>query len=485
MADVEPRPGERRIHPGLWTVIFIVVVGVFVFGTFSLFDGTFRSYVPVKVAAERSGLVMEPGAKVKMRGVQVGTVAEIGGGREPVSLTLQLYPDQVKNIPANVAARIRATTVFGAKYVDLIYPEHPVGMHISAGSVITAENVSTEVNTVFENLRDLLGEVDPAKLNSVLTALADGLRGRGPTIGRAIADANDVLLALNPRAETLRRDWQSLKAVSDTYGAAAQDIIGVLESLSVTSSTIVDRSRSLDALLVNVAGFARSGLNLVAPNKNSLITTIEALQPTTNLLLKYDPSLTCTIVGGKHFLDNGGYALGGGNGYSLIVDATLLLGVDPYRYPDNLPVVGAKGGPGGKPGCGSLPDVTKNYPVRYLVANTGWGTGLDVRPNPGIGFPGWADYFPVTRAVPEPPSIRYPGGPAPGPIPYPGAPPYGAKLYAPDGTPLYPGLPPAPPPGAPREPGPTPGSEPFIPAHPAVVQPTPLPALPVPAVPGP
>ncbi|MDT5291268.1 MAG: phospholipid/cholesterol/gamma-HCH transport system substrate-binding protein, partial [Mycobacterium sp.] len=101
-------------------------------------------------------------------------------------------------------------------------------------------------------------------------------------------------------------------------------------------------------------------------------------------------------------------------------------------------------------------DVAQNWPVRYLATNTGWGTGLDVRPNPGIGFPGYADYLPVTRGVPEPPSIRYPGGPAPGPIPYPGAPPYGAPLYAPDGTPLYPGVPPPPPPSAATPSVPTP-----------------------------
>ena len=99
--------------------------------------------------------------------------------------------------------------------------------------------------------------------------------------------------------------------------------------------------------------------------------------------------------------------------------------------------------------------------MRQLITNTGFGTGVDWRPNPGIGFPGWANYFPVTRAVPEPPSIRNLfGGPAPGPIPYPGAPPYGAPMYAPDGTPLWPGLPPAPPPGAPKDPGPRPGPNP-------------------------
>ena len=173
--------------------------------------------------------------------------------------------------------------------------------------------------------------------------------------------------------------------------------------------------------------------------------------------MKYNPELTCLLVGADKTGAGLSQMLGGSNGKSLIMDAALLLGDDPYRYPDNLPIVAAKGGPGGKAGCGSLPDVAANWPVRYLVANTGFGTGMDIRPNPGIGFPGYADYLPVTRAVPEPPSIRYPGPPAPGPIPYPGAPPYGAPQYGPDGTPLYPGVPPAPQPeAAPADPAPPP-----------------------------
>jgi phospholipid/cholesterol/gamma-HCH transport system substrate-binding protein len=210
------------------------------------------------------------------------------------------------------------------------------------------------------------------------------------------------------------------------------------------------------------------------------------------LLLKYNPQLTCTLIGTNLLLlpeSQGGYGYtgiaGGHDGATEVLDVGLLLGDDAYKYPDNLPVVGAKGGPGGMPSCGSLPDVSKNFPLRYLVTNTGWGTGLDVRPNPGIGFPGYVNYLSGTRAVPEPPSLRYPGGPAPGPNPGPGGPPYGAPMYAPDGTPLYPNEPPAPPPGAPREPGPTPGSEPFVVPNPMQLQPTPAPELPTPAQPAP
>jgi phospholipid/cholesterol/gamma-HCH transport system substrate-binding protein len=469
----------------LWPLLLLVILCLLVFVSMSLFAGTFTSYVPVTLTSDRSGLVMDSGAKVKMRGVPVGRVASIKGGANPVRLQLEIFPDQVKYIPANVEARIRATTAFGAKYVDLVLPPDPSTQRIAAGAVIASENVSTEVNTVFQNLTNVLHEVDPAKLNAVLTAFSDGLRGQGPAIGQATTDANQVLLAVNTRAQALQHDWRSLQGFSDTYGAAAPNILSLLDSLSTTSTTITEHGSELDSLLLNISGFADSGIALLGPNKDNFVNAINTLEPTTRLLEKYSPELTCMLVGGANYVKDNGFATAGGNGKSLIIDAALLLGDDIYRYPDNLPIVGAKGGPGGKPGCGSLPDVSKNWPLRALVTNTGWGTGLDWRPNPGIGFPGYANYFPVTRANPRPPSVRYPAGPAPGPIPYPGAPPYGAPMYGADGTPLYPGLPPAPPPGAPPEPGPAPGTEPFVVPFPAQVQPTPAPPLPEQAVPSP
>jgi phospholipid/cholesterol/gamma-HCH transport system substrate-binding protein len=453
------------LHPAWWTAILVALIVGSVLVTAGFFTGSFSSYVPVTLTSDRSGLVMEPGGKVKLRGVEVGRVATVEGGNQHVTLKLAIDPGQVEYIPANVEAQIRATTAFGAKFVDLIYPSDPSTKPLAAGTVLHSRNVSTEVNTVFQNLVGLLHQVDPAKLNGVLSALAEGLRGQGERIGEATTDANQVLLALNPRSENWRRDLQSLKGFSDTYSVAAQNILTVLDAASTTSTTITDSSKDLDALLVNVIGFSRSGIDLIGPNKDNLVRAINVLEPTTRLLMKYNPELTCLLVGAKILLDEDLVATAGGNGKSTVLDAGILLGDDPYKYPDNLPIIGAKGGPGGKPGCGSLPDASKQYPVRQLITNTGWGTGMDVRPNPGIGFPGYANYLPVTRGVPERPSIRYPGGPAPGPIPYPGAPPYGAPMYAPDGTPLWPGLPPgvpstSPPPDPNHLP---PGAEPPLP----------------------
>ena len=52
-------------------------------------------------------------------------------------------------------------------------------------------------------------------------------------------------------------------------------------------------------------GFSNSGINLLAPNQANLIKAINVLEPTTNLLMKYNPEYTCLLVGAKTLLDKG------------------------------------------------------------------------------------------------------------------------------------------------------------------------------------
>lgn len=439
---------RERIDPIWWAPVLVLVIAALVGLTVALFSGRLRPVVPLTLVSDRAGLVMEPGAKVKFRGVQIGEVSAIGaqtgaGGSATAALGLGIDPGPFRHLPANVEAEITSSTAFGAKYVELSDPADPSPQPLAPGAVLHSRNVTVEVNTVFENLQGVVSAIDPAKLNSVLSAVAESLRSKGDRIGQAITSADTVLRAVNPRMDTVRADWQKFGGTASAYSDAAQDILSILDSVSTTSGTISAAAGALDTLLLSAVGFSRSGIDTIGGNQPNLVRAMNILDPTTALLMKYSPTYTCLFQGAQWFLENGGRDALGGNGKSVIMDAALLAGDDPYRFPDNLPVVNATGGPGGHPSCGSLPDVGKNFLVKYLVTDTGFGTGLDLRPNPGIGFPGFANYLPVTKAIPEPPRIRYPGPPAPGPAPaYPGGPPYGAAQFAPDGTALFP-----PPPG--------------------------------------
>ena len=403
-----------KIDP-IWyaPTLFLVIAGLVVMTT-GMFSGKFQDSIPLTLVSDRAGLVLEPGAKVKLRGVQIGQVGSIGTDTKAAQLQLKMQPEAFKYLPSNVEAEIKSTTAFGSKYIDLIVPEDRSPVALKPGAVLHSRNVTVEVNTVFENLQSLVQAIDPAKLNSILSAFAQSVRGKGDRIGQAITDANSLLLTVNPRLETIHTDWKLFGRTTAIYSGAAQDILSILDSATTTSAALTENQQSLDALLMSTIGFSQTGISVIGRNESNIVNAINLLDPTTKLLDMYSPTYTCLFQGAQWYVEHGGRHTLGGNGYSFIMDAGMLFGDDPYRYPKHLPKVNATGGPGGKPSCGSLPDPSANYPVRALVTDTGWGTEPnEIRTNMAVGNPWWSNYFPTTKNPPEPPRYFYRGGQPP------------------------------------------------------------------------
>ena len=78
---------------------------------------------------------------------------------------------------------------------------------------------------------------------------------------------------------------------------------------------------------------ARPASTSSAATKPNIVRSFNLLDPTTALLNKYSPTYTCLFQGAQWYVDHGGRDALGGNGYSVILDAALLFGDDPYRYP--------------------------------------------------------------------------------------------------------------------------------------------------------
>ncbi|HET7740531.1 MAG TPA: MlaD family protein, partial [Mycobacterium sp.] len=81
---MEPRPGERHVHPAWWTLVLVIVLAALVMLTAGFYSGSFTRHVPVTLTSNRAGLIMETGGKVMMNGVQVGQVGSIAGAGSPV-----------------------------------------------------------------------------------------------------------------------------------------------------------------------------------------------------------------------------------------------------------------------------------------------------------------------------------------------------------------------------------------------------------------
>src|SRR5690606_6369309 len=143
-------------------------------------------------------------AKVKVRGVEIGRVADVRQDEQGATLELALNPDMLELVPANATVDIRSTTVFGAKYVNFGIPDQPSAEPLRAGTTVVADRVTVEFNTLFQQLSDILSDIEPQKLNATLAALGQALNGRGETLGQLMTDLDTYLREMNPTLPTLR-----------------------------------------------------------------------------------------------------------------------------------------------------------------------------------------------------------------------------------------------------------------------------------------
>ncbi|MEB3979927.1 MCE family protein [Mycobacterium sp. 663a-19] len=345
---------------GLATVA--LVVGIFVLAV-GLFQGSFTPSVPVTVISQRAGLVMNPDAKVKMRGVQVGKVASIESlPNGQAAIHLAMDPSQLHFIPSNVLVNIASSTVFGAKSVELVPPEQPSAQRLHSGQTLQGQHVMVEVNTVFQQLVSVLEHIDPPKLNESLGALAQAFSGRGPQLGQSLSDLDSFLARLEPSLPAFRHDLAVLPTVSNAYADAAPDLVKTAANATTISKTLVDEQHNLDALLISAIGLADIGNNVLSTNRQPLTNVFHLLVPTTDLTNEYHEVFTCAF-GGLITIGHGSPL----SEPSINISASLTWGGERYRYPTNLPKVAATGGPQ----CMGLPRIPFNSNPKQLIADIG------------------------------------------------------------------------------------------------------------------
>jgi phospholipid/cholesterol/gamma-HCH transport system substrate-binding protein len=365
-----------RHHPPykLAGAVLLIIAAVVAGFIFLQFRGDLTDKKHLTLLSSRAGLVVDPGAKVTFNGVEIGRVSRIGmiddGGAEKARLSLEVDPDFMRFIPTNVDAQIKATTVFGNKYISFSSPENPSPQRVSNDDVIDVSAVTTEFNTLFETVTAIAEKVDPIKLNQTLSATAEALTGLGDGFGESLLDANRILDDLNQRMPQIRVDTQQVAGLAEVYADASPDLWDGLENALRTARTFNDHRDDIDSALMAAVGFANTGADSFERGGPYLVRGAADFVPTTKLLDDYRGMIFCTLRN-FHDIEPRVHDAFGSNGYSLATSSGTIAGAgNPYIYPDNLPRVNARGGPEGRPGCWQK--ITRDlWPAPYLVMDTG------------------------------------------------------------------------------------------------------------------
>lgn len=209
----------------------------------------------VLTAAEfaHCGQGLRVGGDVKERGVLVGRIDSIdrledGGCR----VGLLLEPNDIDQIPANVGAQIRAKTIFGEKWVEILYPSDPEQARIAAGDVIPQDRTidPLEVETILNEALPLLNAIDPEYLAGALEALAGGFVGHEDAAIRGIEQGIRALEPLNENEELFEKGIEQLADSGEVLDEVDADLMEALDNLDRLGEFTIDNDDLIQLNLV-------------------------------------------------------------------------------------------------------------------------------------------------------------------------------------------------------------------------------------------
>lgn len=359
--------GSRRTSVRLAAALLAGLIVAFAVLTYLSYTAAFASTDTVTVSSPRAGLVMDKGAKVKYRGIQIGKVSDISYSGDQARLTLAINSDQMHFVPSNATVRIAGNTIFGAKSVEFVPPQTPSATSLRPDAHVAASAVALEVNTLFQSLIDLLHKVDPVELNGTLSALSEGLRGHGDDVGSLLSGLNTLTRQSNPKLPALQEDFREAGVVTNTYADAAPDLNTVIDNLPTINETVVDQQKNLDDTLLATIGFANNAYDTLEPAEQNFIDAINRLRAPIKVAQDYSPEFGCLFAGIERGIKEFAPLIGVRKA-GLFTSSSFVLGAPSYTYPESLPIVHASGGPN----CRGLPDIPTKQTGGRSTAHRSW-----------------------------------------------------------------------------------------------------------------
>ena len=322
-------------------VVFLVIVSMLTGLTILKFQRKIFSpdEIPATLVVGTAGTQLGSDADVKVRGIVVGRVAEQSSDGQNATLSLRILKDKVQFVPRNVKARILPKTLFGEKFVDLVIPPGGAAtQRLQPGDEIPRDTSAEaiEVERVLADLFPLLRAVQPEQLNAALTAIADGLRGRGDQIGEGLENLDRYLAQINTRLPTIQQDLSGLADLAESLEDNADEIVRIARNSIVSGETLTSQERTLSDFLRGTAGFSDTLTDVMRRNGDALIYLSGATRQTLETIYPKRDVLPGSITGLNTLLTELNAALNHGPALSIRLEPVDTRGSydTPCDYPD-------------------------------------------------------------------------------------------------------------------------------------------------------
>src|SRR4051794_27973327 len=290
---------STKIRIRVQGLAFLVVLALLLGLSVASYQKAFTDVARVTLETDTAGNQLQEASDVKVRGVIVGDVRQVKGNADGATIQLAIDPAYLDRIPADVTARLLPKTLFGERFVSLELPDDPSPERLADGDVIgqdRSEN-AIELQRVIDDTLPLLQAVRPDDLSYTLGAVANALRGKGDDLGANLAATGKYFGEINTVLPQLQADISGLADFAETYEGAADDLLGVLDDLAVTNTTVVDQEEQLRRTFTVGTSSSTTTADFLERNERNLISLAQTSRPVLGVLAKYSPVYPCLLEG--------------------------------------------------------------------------------------------------------------------------------------------------------------------------------------------
>ncbi|MBE9373806.1 MCE family protein [Saccharopolyspora sp. HNM0983] len=278
------RRNRRRLllAVALLTTAAVVVSGA-VWWTASASRATYTAVFPKAIG-------VHPGSKVRVLGVEVGTVDDVQPAGEVVRTELSL--DSGVRIPADASAVVVAPSLVSDRYVQLT-PAYTGGPELPTGSEFPLERTSTpvEIDDLYRSADDLATALGPNGANErgavsdVLDTGAANLRGNGKPLNETIRDLGEAAETMQNSQGDLFGTVRNLDEFTAALARSDDQIHEFHGRFADVAGSLADDKEQLGTALETMSGSLDEVNRFVGENRGLLESNVNKLSETTKGLV--------------------------------------------------------------------------------------------------------------------------------------------------------------------------------------------------------
>jgi len=204
------------------------------------------------------------GAAVRIAGVQVGQVQEMGVVHDKAVIRIAVAKSA--NVRTDAGIQVRARSILGEKYLE-ITPRSTEAALIADGATLTVTQPQTEIDELVNSLGPLVQAVDAEAVNVAMGRLSDALEDDPDTVARMLNNIEKILENGATASESLPTVLNETRNTLSSVRQVSADARPMIQRTNTMMQRVDAATESLPAITTDVEAAVADARAMVSESR--------------------------------------------------------------------------------------------------------------------------------------------------------------------------------------------------------------------------